>query len=78
MDTLLLASLAGGVLGRSPEALMPAFNGGGGSSGAAAAASKLELAWLALRGALFSLEQPTGAGGVQRQGCCRTSRWRTV
>ncbi|PSC75359.1 ATPase family AAA domain-containing 1 [Micractinium conductrix] len=59
VDTLLLASLAGGVLGRSPEALMPAFNGGGGSSGAAAAASKLELAWLALRGALFSLEQPT-------------------
>lgn len=63
VDAMLLASLAAATFGSPPEAYLSAFGGASGPLPSRTAA-RLELAWLALRGALFELQRPTGGRGA--------------
>lgn len=60
VDGMLLASLASTTFEAPPEAFLAVFSGTAAAGASGRAALKLQLAWLALRDALFALERPTG------------------
>ena len=79
VDAMLLASLASATFGSSPESYLAAFTSAAPLPSRTAA--RLEMAWLALRGALFQLQRPTGGrssagGGWKQMRCVRACRRR--